>query len=86
MTIDIPQDLASRIEELADDQGSTIEEFLRELLARHQTNKPRMTMADLARIAREANLSSDHPVDTAARSREILNTEYAEYLKRRRAP
>ena len=86
MTIDIPQDLARRIEDLADKRGSTIEEFLRELLDRHEPKKPRMTMADLARIAREANLSSDHPVDTAARSREILNTEYADYLKRRRAP
>ncbi len=45
--------------------------------------KRRATTADFARIALAADLSSPHPVDTSERSREILNTEFADYLKRR---
>jgi len=40
-------------------------------------------MAELAENARKAGLASENAVDTAERSREILNTEYADYLKRR---
>ena len=42
------------------------------------------SLAEMAQNAREAGLASDERVDTAGRSREILNTEYADYLKRRR--
>ena len=41
------------------------------------------TLADLASHAKELNMASPEPVDTASRSREILNTEYADYLKNR---
>ena len=86
MTIDIPQDLALRLEELAHEQGSTVEELLRTWLGEHTPRRRRDTLADLAEIAKSAGLASDEPVDTADRSREILNTEYADYLKQRRAP
>ena len=82
MIIDIPQDLALRIEELAEEQGSTVEDLLRGLVDRQMVNKPQLTLQDLARNAREAGLKSDKPVDTAERSREILETEYTDYLKR----
>ncbi len=89
MIIDVSPDLAKRIANLADEQGSTIEEileeFLRERLDEREPKKRRLTLADLAEIALSAGLSSDKPVDTAARSREILQTEYAEYLQRRRS-
>ena len=42
------------------------------------------SLADMAQNARQAGLASTQPVDTAARSREILNAEYADDLKRRR--
>jgi hypothetical protein len=38
----------------------------------------------LAEKALEAGIRSDKPVDTAARSREILRHEFADYLKRQR--
>ena len=42
------------------------------------------SLADMAQNARQAGLASAQLVDTAARSREILNAEYADDLKRRR--
>ena len=42
------------------------------------------SLANMAQNARQAGLASAQPVDTAARSREILNAEYADDLKRRR--
>ncbi len=88
MTIDIPDDIAQRLEQLAKRQDADIGELLRDMIERytieHDTdNKQWATLADLARNAKEAGLASAQPVDTSARSREILNTEYADYLKRR---
>ena len=121
MTIDIPEDIALRLEALAKQNDADIGELLRELLARYEAEcetgdkrwatladmarhakelnmasaepadtagrddkeKRRATTADFARNAKAAGLSSPHPVDTSERSREILNTEFADYLKRR---
>ena len=47
---------------------------------------PRPTLARLAELAQAAGLSTDETVDTSARSREILETEYVEYIVRRKAP
>ena len=46
-------------------------------------DKPWATLADLARHAKEMNMASPEPGNTAERSREILNSEYADYLKSR---
>ena len=75
MIIDIPQDLALRLEELAEEQGSTVEDLLRGLVDQEMPKRQRTTLADLAEIAVSAGLASDKPVDTAERSREILETE-----------
>ena len=85
MTIDIPEDIALRLEALAKRNDADISELLRDFLERYtdESNakeKRRATGADFARNALAAGLSSPHPVDTAERSREILNTEYADYL------
>ena len=83
MIIDIPQGLALRLGELAEERGSTVEEiccvawWIKKCRRRQRT-----TLADLAEIAVSAGLASDKPVDTAERSREILETEYTDYLKR----
>ena len=88
MTIDIPADVARRLHALAKRDEADIGDLLRDLLDRHEneretTEKRRATTTDFARNALAAGLSSPHPVDTAERSREILNTEFADYLKRR---
>lgn len=88
MSIDIPADLSKRLGEIAKREEIEVDELLRDLLARFEDNcvakpKRRATTTDFARNALAAGLSSPHPVDTAERSREILNTEFADYLKRR---
>ncbi len=88
MTINIPDDVALRLEELAKREDADVGQLLRELLERYAAErdgdtKKWATLADLALNAKAAGLASPEPVDTAARSREILNTEYADYLKRR---
>ena len=88
MTIDIPEDVALRLEKLAKQQDAEIGDLLRDLLNRYADadEKPWATLADLARHAKELNMASPEPVNTAEHSREILNTEYADYLKSRIDP
>ncbi len=88
MTIDIPQDVALRLEELAKRKDADIGDLLRDWLERYEAerendDKQWATLADLARHAKAAGLSSPKPVNTAGRSREILNTEFADYLNGR---
>lgn len=88
MTIDIPQDVAQRLEELAKRKDADIGDLLRDWLERYEAerendDKQWATLADLARHAKAAGLSSSKPVNTAGRSREILNTEFADYLNGR---
>ncbi|MDE2821370.1 MAG: hypothetical protein OXT68_04810 [Chloroflexota bacterium] len=91
MTIDIPEDVALRLEELAEQHDADPGDLLRDMIERYA--KERLgdderwaTLADLARHAKEMNMASPEPVNTAKRSREILNTEYADYLKSRIDP
>ncbi|MCY3979443.1 MAG: hypothetical protein OXG23_15200 [Chloroflexi bacterium] len=88
MTIDIPEDVALQLEKLAKRNDIEVGDLLRELLERDEAEraakqKRRATGADFARNAKAAGLVSPEPVDTSERSREILNTEFADYLKRR---
>lgn len=88
MAIDIPKDIALRLAALAKAKDADIGELLRDMIESYEDKgdakeKRRATTADFARNALAAGLSSPHPVDTAERSREILNTEFADYLKRR---
>ena len=88
MTIDVPEDVALRLEELAKRKDADIGDLLRDLLERYESehendDKQWATLADLARHAKAAGLSSPKPVNTAGRSREILNTEYVDYLYER---
>ena len=88
MTIDIPEVVAMRLEALAKQKDADISDLLHDLLERYEAecvddDKQWATLADLARHAKELNMESPQPVDTAGRSREILNTEYADYLQSR---
>lgn len=84
MHIDIPDEVALRLERLAKRQGAEIGELLQDMIARYAADEQWGSMADMARNARQADLASAQAVDTAARSREILNAEYTDDLKRRR--
>ena len=86
MAINIPQDIALRLEELAKQQDSEIGDLLRDMIERYAADKQWATLADMARHAKKMNMASPEPVNTAERSREILNTEYADYLKSRIEP
>lgn len=83
MLLNISNELAEQLQQIAQDSDITIDDVLRSLLDQNNLQLPTITLADLAQNAREANLSSDDIVDTAKHSREILNNEYADYLKRR---
>lgn len=83
MVLNIQKEVALRLEKLAEQQGTTVNDVLRTLLDRYAEEAPPGSLAEMARNAREAGLASREPVDTADRSREILNDEYADYLKRR---
>lgn len=86
MQIDIFDALAHRLHALAQQQGSNVGELLQTLLNRFAPEVAPGSLADMAHNAREAALGSASPVDTAATSREILDREYGDYLKRRIEP
>ena len=86
MSIEIPSDLANRLEEVARQHGFTVLELLSAMQEELENETPYATLADMAANAAKAGLRTPHPVDTAARSREILETEYQECVTRRRAP
>lgn len=91
MTIDIPEDVVLRLEQLAEQRDTDLGDLLRDMIERYANersggDKPWATLADLARHAKEMNMASPEPVNTAKRSREILNTEYVDYLKSRADP
>ncbi|MBZ0305744.1 MAG: hypothetical protein K8I82_06720 [Anaerolineae bacterium] len=83
MFINIPEDIVRRLEKLAQQEDATVGDVLENLLNRYMPEPQSGSLADMARNAREASLSSPQPVDTAERSRSILNTEFADYLKGR---
>lgn len=91
MTIEIPEDVALRLETLAKDNDADIGDLLRDLVdryaAEHDSDEKKWaTLADLARHAKQMNMASTAPVNTAERSRDILNTEFVDYLKSRLDP
>jgi hypothetical protein len=83
MTLNIPDNLAERLEAVAQEQGSSVADLLTNWLNRYAANSPAGSLAEMAENAREAALASAQVVDTAEKSREILQSEYADYLKRR---
>ena len=82
MALELPAELEQRLEEAAEERGLSVCEFLEQWLDTVAPRRP-ATLADLARHAKMMNMSSPHPVNTSERSREILNTEYVDYLKSR---
>lgn len=83
MLINIPDEVANQLETLARERGVAVGELLQTLMTHYAAPAGYASLADLAQTARDAGIASAQPVDTAAKSREILKTEYADYLKRR---
>ena len=122
MLIEVPDEVAARLQKMADDRGLTLGEMVDILIIRDQIAAKRNrkenaelfrqteekaaaeaearrksdlkpgdegwpppgSLAALAENARKANLGalSKKKVDTSARSREILNAEFADYITR----
>ncbi len=79
-----------KIEKFAERENLTVEAALESMMDQFsvdedgQADEPALgTLGALAKAAERANLHSDPTIDTAEHSREILNTEFADYLKRR---
>jgi hypothetical protein len=80
--------IAWRLLDIAQRENRSVESVLDTLLDYYPTVQPEETAQETpfamwAKAAEDANIHSSGPVDTSERSREILNTEYADYLKRR---
>jgi len=82
MLMNIPEAVAERLEQIAQQEGRSVGELLEILLDRY-TAPPPGSLAELAQNAREAGLASPQFVDTAEHSHEILRNEFANYLKKR---
>jgi len=122
MLIEVPDEVAARLQKMADDRRLTVGEMIDILIIRDQIAAERNrrenaelfrqteekaaaeaaarrkcdlkpgdegwpppgSLAELAQLARKANLGalSKKNVDTSARSREILNEEFADYITR----
>ena len=86
MKIELSDDTVQHLQDLAAERNLTVEELISAMLDRYDVKRKGVTLADMAANAAKAGLRTPHPVDTAARSREILETEYQDYLMRRRIP
>ena len=119
MLIEVPNDVALRLQDMAAERGCTVGEILRDWVGGEPSEQKYGTLADMVENAKAANLDRkeaqpsassedefdfDNPppgslaalalnarkanfgkskyTDTAARSREILNTEFADYIRR----
>lgn len=86
MNIKLADDVAATMQALAERPDVDLNAVLRDALKRYEDDRPWATLADLARHAQELNMASGKPVNTAGNSREILNTEYVDYLRSRIDP
>lgn len=81
MNIEVSDEVALQLRELAEERELTVEELIRAMLERHDVKRPKgVTLADFAKMAIEAGLSSAESDGTAINGRDILKTEYAKHL------
>ena len=83
MMIEVSNEVGQHLSQLAEERNMSIEDLLRSMLDRYDVVRSAPTLADLAKVALEADLSTDEPVDTVARSRETLETQYGDFLRHR---
>jgi hypothetical protein len=90
VALPISEQLAQRLANVAKRRNLSIEEYLEGVVEQDDTSPPAQekhnedkgSLASLARSLSAANFHSGH-TDTSTRSREILETEYADYLLNR---
>ena len=82
MKIELSAQIMERLEKEAARRGWTVEETVIQLLEWHLPSANPATLADLAEIALRAGMSTGEPVDTADRSRAILDAEFAHSVER----
>ena len=80
--------LAWKLFEIARRENRSVDDIIETLVEEHYPNETDKkpvpgSFAALAESARRANIRSPYPVDTSSHSREILENEYADYLKKR---
>jgi hypothetical protein len=91
MTLEVSENIAKRVKELAESQNRSVDELIAMWLAVSEPTPSLEEDEDLppcgtaARALYEIERSNFHSgkTDTAERSREILRTEFVEYLKSR---
>ncbi len=62
--INIPEDVAQRLEALAAQEGASVGDLLTTLLNRYAPEAPAGSLAELAQNAREADLASVEAINT----------------------
>ena len=86
VTVQISDTLAEKLARIAERDQLSLDTVVENFLERHveDSNQPAPpgTLAALLQAADEADLYSGY-TDAADRSREILHTEYGEYLRRK---
>ena len=84
MNIEVSEEIGLQLKQLADERDLTIEELISTMLDSYDVKRRKgVTLADFAKMASKARLSTAEPADAADNSRDILNTRYAEHLKQR---
>lgn len=83
MNIEVADEVALQLRELAEERELTVGELIRAMIERYDVKRPKgATLADFAKMAIEAKLSTPEPDGTAKDSRDVLKTEYAKHLLR----
>ena len=86
MTMTLPDELVERLESAARHENVSPQALIERWLAEHEhkiTSPEPGSFAALAQSAIEANIGGDAARHTVENSREILQSEYADYLKSR---
>jgi hypothetical protein len=79
----LPEHVLQKLEEIAKRENRTPAEVVEQMVTKNTTEETASTNSDaLVASALRANIHTGE-IDVAERSREILNTEYATYLKQR---
>lgn len=75
--------LARRLFDIAHRENRSVDAIIETLVDEHYPNETTDKPAPGSFAALRAHIRSPYPVDTSSRSREILENEYADYLKKR---
>ena len=84
MNIEVSDEVALHLQKLAEERELTVEELIRAMLDGYEVKRPKgVTLADFAKMAIEAGLSTGESDGAAVNSRDVLNSEQAKQLLKR---